>query len=219
MVLSHMGNWELYAPLCQVLPQYQWSCIYQPLGNRYIEAYVQKRAQPGHPHVQPQERLQWPHRVPARGRRGRRADRSARGRPRHVDAVVRAARVHVHAGRDADPAHRGGSWCRWPWSRPGPARWKLVISSRRCRAWRPTARPWTIERDHRAPQPQVARTSDQPLARRLVLGPQPLENAEAEISPRHLPARVSSCLPDMTPDQLKPFRIVVRVRRTGWATR
>ncbi len=42
MVLSHMGNWELYAPLCQVLPQYKWSCIYQPLGNRYIEAYVQQ---------------------------------------------------------------------------------------------------------------------------------------------------------------------------------
>ena len=42
MVLSHMGNWELYAPLCQVLPQYKWSCIYQPLGNKYIEAYVQK---------------------------------------------------------------------------------------------------------------------------------------------------------------------------------
>ena len=42
MVLSHMGNWELYAPLCQVLPQYQWSCIYQPLGNKYIEAYVQQ---------------------------------------------------------------------------------------------------------------------------------------------------------------------------------
>ena len=42
MVLSHMGNWELYAPLCQVLPQYKWSCIYQPLGNRYIEAYVQR---------------------------------------------------------------------------------------------------------------------------------------------------------------------------------
>ena len=41
MVLSHMGNWELYAPLCQVLPQYKWSCIYQPLGNKYIEAYVQ----------------------------------------------------------------------------------------------------------------------------------------------------------------------------------
>jgi lipopolysaccharide heptosyltransferase II len=42
MVLSHIGNWELFAQLCQLLPGYQWSTIYQPLRNRYIEAHLRR---------------------------------------------------------------------------------------------------------------------------------------------------------------------------------
>ncbi len=42
MVLSHIGNWELFAQLCQFLPGQRWSTVYQPLGNRFIEAHVQR---------------------------------------------------------------------------------------------------------------------------------------------------------------------------------
>ena len=42
LVISHIGNWELFAQLCQYLPQEKWGTVYQPLGNRYIEAHVQQ---------------------------------------------------------------------------------------------------------------------------------------------------------------------------------
>lgn len=42
LVISHIGNWELFAQICQFLPGRQWSTVYQPLGNRRIEAHVQR---------------------------------------------------------------------------------------------------------------------------------------------------------------------------------
>lgn len=42
LVISHIGNWELFAQLCQFLPEHRWSTVYQPLGNRFIEAHVQR---------------------------------------------------------------------------------------------------------------------------------------------------------------------------------
>ena len=42
LAISHIGNWELFAQLCQYLPQEKWGTVYQPLRNRYIEAYVQR---------------------------------------------------------------------------------------------------------------------------------------------------------------------------------
>ena len=42
LVISHIGNWELFAQLCQYIPEEQWGTVYQPLGNRYIEAHVQR---------------------------------------------------------------------------------------------------------------------------------------------------------------------------------
>lgn len=42
LVISHIGNWELFAQICQFLPGYRWSTVYQPLGNRYIEADVRR---------------------------------------------------------------------------------------------------------------------------------------------------------------------------------
>lgn len=42
LVISHFGNWELFAQICQFLPGYQWSTVYQPLGNRSIEAHVRR---------------------------------------------------------------------------------------------------------------------------------------------------------------------------------
>ena len=41
LVISHIGNWELFAQLCQFLPEFQWGTVYQPLGNRHIEAHIQ----------------------------------------------------------------------------------------------------------------------------------------------------------------------------------
>ncbi|MBV9659448.1 MAG: lipopolysaccharide heptosyltransferase II [Verrucomicrobia bacterium] len=42
LVLSHLGNWELFAQLCQLLPQYRWSTVFRPLGNQYIDAHVRR---------------------------------------------------------------------------------------------------------------------------------------------------------------------------------
>lgn len=42
LVISHFGNWELFAQICQFLPGYRWSTVYQPLGNRRIEAHVRR---------------------------------------------------------------------------------------------------------------------------------------------------------------------------------
>lgn len=42
LIISHIGNWELFAQLCQFLPENKWSTVYQPLGNRYIEGHVQR---------------------------------------------------------------------------------------------------------------------------------------------------------------------------------
>lgn len=42
LVISHFGNWELFAQICQFLPGYEWSTVYQPLGNRLIEAHVRR---------------------------------------------------------------------------------------------------------------------------------------------------------------------------------
>jgi heptosyltransferase-2 len=42
LVISHIGNWELFAQLCQFLPSQRWGTVYQPLRNRFIEAHVQR---------------------------------------------------------------------------------------------------------------------------------------------------------------------------------
>ena len=42
LAISHIGNWELFAQLCQFLPQEKWATVYQPLNNRYIEAHIQR---------------------------------------------------------------------------------------------------------------------------------------------------------------------------------
>ncbi len=42
LVISHIGNWELFAQICQFLPGYHWSTVYQPLGNPLIEAHVRR---------------------------------------------------------------------------------------------------------------------------------------------------------------------------------
>ncbi len=42
LVISHIGNWELFAQLCQFMPEQRWSTVYQPLANRHIEAHVQR---------------------------------------------------------------------------------------------------------------------------------------------------------------------------------
>ncbi len=42
LIISHIGNWELFAQLCQFLPEFQWGTVYQPLGNRFIEGHIQR---------------------------------------------------------------------------------------------------------------------------------------------------------------------------------
>ena len=50
MVLSHMGNWELYAPLCQVLPQYKWSHSLSTARQPLHRGLRVTRPQPGDRH-------------------------------------------------------------------------------------------------------------------------------------------------------------------------
>lgn len=40
MVISHIGNWELFAQLAGTLPGVRGSTIYQALGNRYLDAHL-----------------------------------------------------------------------------------------------------------------------------------------------------------------------------------
>jgi len=41
-IISHIGNWEMYARMPEVLPKARFSTIYQKLGNRFIDEYVRK---------------------------------------------------------------------------------------------------------------------------------------------------------------------------------
>jgi lipopolysaccharide heptosyltransferase II len=53
-VISHIGNWELFAQMPEYLPRHRFSTIYQKLGNPHIDAHVRKsRARLG---VEPFER-------------------------------------------------------------------------------------------------------------------------------------------------------------------
>ena len=48
MVISHIGNWELFAQLTHYLPGWKTSTVYQPLGNRLIDEHIkQTRARCG----------------------------------------------------------------------------------------------------------------------------------------------------------------------------
>ncbi|MEA3187396.1 MAG: heptosyltransferase [Chthoniobacter sp.] len=42
MVISHIGNWELFAQLAHNAPGHKFSTIYQALGNRHIDEHVKK---------------------------------------------------------------------------------------------------------------------------------------------------------------------------------
>ena len=42
MVISHIGNWELFAQLAPHLPGHRFATIYQALGNRFIDEHVKK---------------------------------------------------------------------------------------------------------------------------------------------------------------------------------
>ena len=42
LIISHIGNWELFAQLCQFLPEYRWGTVYQTIENKYLEAHVRQ---------------------------------------------------------------------------------------------------------------------------------------------------------------------------------
>ncbi len=42
LAISHIGNWELFAQLCQYIPEEKWGTVYQPLNNRHIEAHIRR---------------------------------------------------------------------------------------------------------------------------------------------------------------------------------
>jgi lipopolysaccharide heptosyltransferase II len=48
MVISHIGNWELFAQLTHYLPDVKTSTVYQALGNRFIDEHMKEtRARAG----------------------------------------------------------------------------------------------------------------------------------------------------------------------------
>ncbi len=56
MMISHLGNWELFAQLAHHLPGRELATIYQPLGNRLIDADIRRTR--GRRGVQPLSRRQ-----------------------------------------------------------------------------------------------------------------------------------------------------------------
>ncbi len=42
MVISHLGNWELFAQLTHYLPGQKTATVYQPLGNKFIDEHLKK---------------------------------------------------------------------------------------------------------------------------------------------------------------------------------
>ena len=185
LIISHIGNWELFAQLCQFLPEYPWATVYQPLGNRFIEGHIQ-RMRGKVTLFSRKNGFSAPTAFLRAGGRVGSAGRSTRGRRRGVDAVFRKTGLHVAAGRVARAAHGGGTRPAGGAHRRGGAlAGGDLDAGAACRAGR---RPRHARNADGADQPG-AREPSHPYARRLVLGPQPVEDTAAEIFARHLPAR------------------------------
>jgi lauroyl/myristoyl acyltransferase len=41
-MISHIGNWEVFAHLGSIIPEYRIGAVYQPLGNAYIDAHFRE---------------------------------------------------------------------------------------------------------------------------------------------------------------------------------
>ena len=157
------------------------STVYQKLGNRYIDADVRrKRARTG---VELFDRSEGFHKAIELlrcGGRYRHSRRSTRRRPRSLDAVFRPARLDFAApgvARETNRCrgHRGG----------------VYTDGRRAGGWfspRASIRRRLDRNDHGESE-RDNRATNSRRAGRLVLGSQPLENAEAEFSPHALQAR------------------------------
>ena len=185
MVLSHMGNWELYAPLCQVLPAVQ-----MVLHLSAARQQVHRSLRPGVPAAGPPTMFNRKNGfngptafLRAGGAVGVLIDQHAGDHGVWSPLFGRLASTSTLAGLLAQP-HGRDSWYRWPWSQPDRrvGSWSF---SHPCRAWRRTARPWRSK--------QSPRVSTQVLERQVNTSPadwfwgsQPLENTEAEIPARHV---------------------------------
>ena len=210
MVLSHMGNWELYAPLCQVLPQYQWSCIYQPLGNRYIEAYVQRARSRATTMFSRKNGFNAPTAfLRAGGAVGVLIDQHAGDRGVWTPFFGRLASTSTLAGLLA----RRTEALLVPMAvqTVGPGRWKLVI----------TPPVPSVAADGTPLEPEaIAAVLNQSLARQIDAAPADwfwVHNRWKTPKPKFLLAtyrRGITLPPNVPPDALKPFRILVR--STNW---
>ena len=179
LIISHIGNWELFAQLCQFLPEYQWGTVYQPLGNRFIEGHIQRM----------------------------RAKVALFSRKNGFNAPTAFLRAGGALGVLVDQhAGDGGVWT------PFFGRLASTSPLAALLALRTEAElvPLAVHTDghgalargdlaagaargrhrsaHRTHQPG-ARNADQPHARRLVLGAQPLEDAAPEVPAGDVPAR------------------------------
>ncbi len=206
MVLSHMGNWELYAPLCQVLPQYKWSCIYQPLGNKYIEAYVQKARSRATLMFNRKNGFNGPTAFLREGGAvGVLIDQHAGDRGTWTPLFGRLASTSTLSGI----LTRRTEAILVPMAvvTTGPARWKLVIFPP-VPSVAADGTPLEVE--------AITARLNQTLERQVNTSPADwfwVHNRWKTPKPKFLLAtyRRGIVLPaDMTPDQLKPFRLLVR---------
>ena len=103
LVLSHLSNWEIFAPLLPLhFGQVRHSTLYQKLRNPYIDADVQrKRARSGVELFDRSEGFRGADRAPARSWRHRNSERSTRGRSRDLDSVFWPACFHLPTRRIA----------------------------------------------------------------------------------------------------------------------
>ena len=214
MVLSHMGNWELYAPLCQVLPQYKWSCIYQPLGNKYIEAYVGKARSRATVMFNRKNGFNAPTAFLREGGAvGVLIDQHAGDRGTWTPLFGRLASTSTLSGiltRRTDAILVPMAVVT-----TGPARWKLVIFPP-VPGVEADGTPMEIE--------AITARLNLTLERQVDTSPADwfwVHNRWKTPKPKFLLATYRRGIilpPGVTPDELKPFRIVVRSPKLGWAT-
>ena len=182
--LSHLGSWELFAQLlARELSYVRTATVYQPLGNRYIDADVrQKRARAGVELFDRREGFHGAIELLRSGGADRNPERSTRRRPGPLDAVLRAALASTTplpgllAKRTKAAVIGAAIYYR------GPGRWRMVFTP-------PINQPGDFGRGDHGQSERNDRGANSHRAGRLVLGPQPLENAEAEFPPRELQAR------------------------------
>jgi hypothetical protein len=181
MVIGHIGNWELFAQISAIVFPCPVGTIYQALGNPHIDAEVRRsRAVMG---LQLFERKEGFGKASQFIRAGGAVGISWISTPgmRACGVPSSAARLHNHSRGDARAAHRLAARPSSGAHDRGSALEVLDLAAARG--------PRPLDGGDHCRCERGRGGADPHESGGLVLGPQPVENAEAEIPPRHLQTR------------------------------